>query len=167
MKIKSILPFFLTACAIIAAFLLGSKGQLFRQQVGLEKEPLFPELTIEKADYLEASKAGERQIFLKEKGEWQEKEATVSANQESFSQTLQTISSLKRDQLVSENPAKREIFQVGKQAIEVILKSGQQTLAHFYIGKRGQDFLSNFYRKEGEDKVYLSTEVLDTIFDLP
>lgn len=132
-----------------------------------EETYLFPDFPSEKANRIELSKEGERKVFLKLNAEWREENATTSAKPELFKNILDAVKELKKSGLVSRNPQKRAIFNVDEQGLEVIIKKDLETLAHFYVGKRGQDFLSNYYRKEGEDEVYLSSKLLDQIFMSP
>jgi hypothetical protein len=64
---------------------------------------------------------------------------------------------MKREDIISRNPSKQEIFQVDpNNGFEVEIKGEEdKTLAHFYIGKNGPDFMSTYFRKAGSDEVIL------------
>ena len=163
MKISLIIGFILLLAAIGGAFLAG------RGNLKLKSAPLlFPKLKTAEVNRIEITKAGETKVMLHSGADWKEETATISAKPETVASALAAVTKLDRKDLVSQNPSKRQIFGLDeKEAMKITLKSDSQILAQFYIGKRAQDYLSNFIRKEGEDKIYLSHEALDQLFTTP
>ncbi|GEM_PF-5529325 len=168
MKLKNLLLILMLLILIGGSFWLGKnlKNEQFWLFRKIHRPPplLFPNFSQETIDRLEISQQDKKRVFVKINGEWREENATVSANQENFKEIFETVKSLNRAELVSQNPQKREIFGVDESALKVFMKAKETPVVHFYIGKRGQDFLSNFYRKESEDNVYLSQKLLDQVF---
>ncbi|MBD3316280.1 MAG: DUF4340 domain-containing protein, partial [Chitinivibrionales bacterium] len=69
---------------------------------------------------------------------------------------LEKMSNLSKDDLVSTNPEKQELFEVDS-ANGVLVKvwdAQDKPLGSFRIGKSGPDWSSNYVRKIGSDKVY-------------
>ena len=69
--------------------------------------------------------------------------------------------------LVSKNPEKASIFEVNAESGIEVKAEGEGVKAHFYVGKNGKNFNSNYIRREGSDEVYLSSEFIRRFFDRP
>jgi hypothetical protein len=68
--------------------------------------------------------------------------------------------------VVSRNPAKRDVYEVGTTGAEVVMRdANRDTVAHFVIGKAGPDFSSSYVREYGSDEVLLVGERLGFAFD--
>jgi hypothetical protein len=79
------------------------------------------------------------------------------ADTSAINRAIQTVDSLSGE-IVSNNPDKQDLFQLTpEEGVDVrILGEGDVTLAHFLIGKVGQDFSSTYIRKEGSNEVILA-----------
>lgn len=130
-----------------------------------EKELLFSGLDIDKIDQIIIKQDNEETVLQKKADNWQRKEATQSAEKNKIETLLQTVKDMEKQELASQNRDKRDVYQVTENATQVILKSGDQEAANFYIGKRGPDFLSTYVRKKDSDNVWLIKKALEPIFE--
>jgi hypothetical protein len=132
---------------------------LNRQPKKTEKESaLFPEYTIEKAAAIRVNGPANKFTLNKEGDQWTVvEEANLPADPELIKQALQTVTEIKKEGIVSQNPSKQEIFQVDpNNSLEVEIKgTGNKALAHFYIGKNGPDYMSTYVRKADSNDVLL------------
>ena len=67
----------------------------------------------------------------------------------------------------SKSADKHSQFEVNSESgVEVkMLGTGEDVLAHFFVGKMGPDYMSTYVRKADEDEVLLVNEYLKSIFD--
>jgi hypothetical protein len=144
---------------IIFCLLIGIAYLLNRPTKKTSKEIiLFPEFDSEKATNIQVDGQTNKLTLSKEGDQWIViEEDSLPADKEQIKQALQTVSELKRDNIVSRNPSKQEIFQVDpNKGFKVEIKGEEdKTLAHFYIGKNGPDFMSTYFRKADSDEVIL------------
>jgi len=83
---------------------------------------------------------------------------------------LDKLTGLDRRELVAQNPQKHEDLEVGAgspRGVEVQLWTGAsaEPTHHLHLGKTASDFRSSFVRLDSEDQVYLSRELLRSVFD--
>lgn len=78
------------------------------------------------------------------------------ADSASVQSLVDKLVNMKRDELISQNPENRGLFEVdtAKGIRVTVWKTGDNKLGTFYIGKSGPDWSSNYVRMEGSDKVY-------------
>ncbi|NQU77871.1 DUF4340 domain-containing protein, partial [Candidatus Falkowbacteria bacterium] len=67
--------------------------------------------------------------------------------------------------VVSEDAEKKGLFEVDETGVVVKLYQGGEILEHFYIGKFGTDYNSNYIRKEGSDEIYVTKGIVRSEFD--
>ena len=161
-----------TVILIIFLFILvGIAYFLNRPAKKVEEAALFPGFDVEKAVAIRIN--GERNALTLSKmdGRWiAVEEDNLPADNDQVKQALQTIAEIDRDNVISKNPSKQEIFEVDPNSgFEVLVQGeGETTLAHFYIGKNGPDFMSTYVRKAGSDEVVLYSGFhLKSRFDKP
>jgi hypothetical protein len=144
---------------IILCILIGIAYLLNRPAIKTSEEiVLFPEFDTEKATTISVNGETNKLTLSKEEDQWIViEEDNLPADKEQIKQALQTVSELKRDNIVSKNPSKQGIFQVDpNKGFDVEIKGEEdKTLAHFYIGKNGPDFMSTYFRKADSDEVIL------------
>ena len=119
---------------------------------------LFPEFDAEKVTTIRLAGQNNALTLTKMDDQWVAlEEDELPADKEQITQALQTVSELSRDDIVSKNPSKQDIFQVDpNNGFEVEIEGeGEKTLAHFYIGKNGPDFMSTYVRKTDSEEVIL------------
>jgi hypothetical protein len=81
---------------------------------------------------------------------------TYPADSASVATVLEKLDNLTTDDLISNNPAKQEVFEVDS-ANGVLVKiwdRNDELLGSFRIGKSGASWSTNYVRKIGSDKVY-------------
>jgi hypothetical protein len=92
-------------------------------------------------------------------------EAGYPADPEGIREILDFVGSARADRKVSDNPAKRGVFEVDDNGLKVKLEGAEgAVLAQVVVGKSGPDFLSTYVRKEGSDEVFLIDQSLRRIF---
>ncbi|MCX8122884.1 MAG: DUF4340 domain-containing protein [Spirochaetes bacterium] len=109
-------------------------------------------------------KKGESIIIIKKDGDsWKvnefEGDKNVIANMEN------KIKDLKVTDLVSDKPHYERFELDSAHAIHVQAKSNGQTVRDFYIGKKGSTYRHTYVRFEGDPKVYLAEDTLDSYFN--
>jgi len=161
--INALLILFLLALAT-GAFLLGKYRLDLVKQILRQDQKLFENFPSKDASYIELGLADQKLVFERTDNIWYSQNASQSADSKYIETFLETIKSLPRNILVSENPAKAKVFGVDQSGLQIIIKNSSQKISHLFIGKRGQNNNSNFYRKDGENNVYQSDKLLDTIF---
>src|SRR3990172_7336791 len=97
-------------------------------------------------DTLKSDKSAESAVILRH-----------LADTSSINRALVAVDSLKGE-IVSKNPEKQSLFEVTSESGVVVKTYGSNDslLAHFYIGKTGQDFSTSYIRKEGSNEVILA-----------
>ena len=128
---------------------------------------LFPDFEKEQVTKIEV-KGPTKKVSLERKEEgWLISDTDgFTADPQLVNSALDTIKNFTRENRVSKNPEKQEIFEVTQgKSIEVkVSNADQKILAHFYIGKTGPDFFSTYLRKEGSDEV-LQVGSIKSTFD--
>ena len=144
---------------IILCILLGFAYFLNRpRKKATEERLLFPEFDTEKVTTIRLYGRDNKLTLTKMDDQWAAlEEDGLPADKEQITQALQMVAELNRDDIISKNPSKQEIFQVDpNNGFEVEIQGEEdKTLAHFYIGKNGPDFMSTYVRKADSDEVIL------------
>ncbi len=166
-----------TTYILIAIFvILGAFILLFERP--RKEESVLPEenvaLGVNKDDVkkIEITKGDSSTVLAKMDDEWQlmfNEGKLFKANNSLVDNLLGKMSSLKAGDLVSENPAKQDIFEVGEAtgAHLIMYGDGENKLADVFVGKRGTTMQSNYIRRQGSNKVYsVNSYLLDSV-DLP
>lgn len=134
-----------------------------------EAELFFKNLDVEIVNRIEITRARMQYSALeKRNGIWivtSQGEATAEPSY--VESVLEAVREMKVGGVISANPEKQETFQVDDLGIEVKLYQGGEILEHFFIGRFGPDNSSNYLRREGSDKVYLSKGRIGMVFERP
>jgi len=128
---------------------------------------LFPGFAQDSAAKIAVKSTGKDIVLEKKEDAWQISGTDgFTADPEAVQNALDTVAGFKRENIASKNPEKQDIFEVTPaRGLEVkVLDAGDKILAHFYIGKIGADFFSNYVRKEGSDEV-LQVAAVTSTFD--
>jgi len=122
----------------------------------------------QKIDKITIKKKDQETVLVKKGERWfVENKGNFPADPVILTEILEKLDGLETAQLVSKNPEKAGIFEVTAESGIEVKAEGEQSKVHFYIGKNGQDFNSNYVRREGSDAVYLTRESLRQTFDAP
>jgi hypothetical protein len=80
-----------------------------------------------------------------------------AADSASIAAVLEKLTSMKKDELISENPEKQAIFEVDSTSgvLVDVLDAGSKLKGSFRIGKNGPDWSSNYVRMIGSNSVYM------------
>jgi hypothetical protein len=132
-----------------------------------KKDRYLVSLDAGKVKNISIKKGGEETVLVKKGDRWVvENKDDFPADSKAVTDILNHVSGLETMQLVSRNPEKAAIFETDASGIEVKAE-GEGTNAHFYVGKNGPDFNSNYVRREGSDEVYLSAKFIKHAFEKP
>jgi hypothetical protein len=122
----------------------------------------------QKVSTITVKKKEEETILSKKGDQWVvENKDNFPADPDVVADILKLLDGLETVQLVSKNPEKVNIFEVDTVSGIEVKAEGKGTNAHFYVGKNGQDYNSNYIRREGSDEVYLSSDFIRRFFDRP
>lgn len=128
---------------------------------------MFPGFAKDAAAKIAVKSAGKEVVLEKKADAWLINGTDgFTADPRAVTTALETIAGFKRENIASKNPDKQNIFEVTPdKGIEVkVFDAGDTVLAHFYIGKTGPDFFSNYVRKEGSNEV-LQVAAITSTFD--
>lgn len=77
---------------------------------------------------------------------------------------LRAIRGAKSFSVASTNPANRGKFQVDSTGVEIVASAGGAEVAHFTVGRMGQDFTTSYLRRDGSDDVLVVRGLNRNIF---
>ena len=121
--------------------------------------------------YIDISNPGEEKIeLLKKNNSWFIKNAdNYFADNEIVSQVVESILALKKGPVISNNSNNWSKFEVTPETgIEVVVKNvDARELAHFFIGKNGPSYASQYIRRNNLDNVILQNQNLKMHFSRP
>ncbi len=154
---------------IIGLLVLLTRGSSNKQPGGpaLLNRPLYSEFTAGEAAKIELTRAGEG-VTLEKRGAdwWIAAPAEFPADAKGVKRLLDKVAALKPVELISTNPDKHALFEVGDKGLQVAISGGDgKPLAAFTIGKRGANFSSTYIRKVEADEVLLVADALKAQFD--
>lgn len=117
---------------------------------------------------VEIIKAGKILTLLKESDKWQEikdnaekKEADSTLVDAMFTK----LADLKIGEPITQTEDKKSLFQVDGSNLQVKMYNNDKEAVNFYIGKNTADFSGNYIRREGENKIYSTSERITSYFD--
>jgi hypothetical protein len=133
-----------------------------------EESILFPEFEADQVSSVEI-KTKDREVKLTKEGEsWLVATSdNYPADPKAVEDMLGKVKDLKSALTASKSADKHSQFEVDSESgIEVkMLKTEENVLAHFFVGKMGPDYMSTYVRKADQDAVLLVNEYLKSIFD--
>ncbi len=91
------------------------------------------------------------------------------ADESAIDKMMETVLTITKDQLISNNPQNWDKFDVNPaKGVEVIIKErNDREIAHFWVGKMGPSFGTQYFRKNNLDEVYLVNQNLSQHFTRP
>lgn len=166
-----ILLILLVVLSAIAYVAYESKKPPERPPAGSQQAKLFPSLTADKVAEIKIKSLGsEARIARDDTGTWVVPDkGNYPADAKAVKRMLDAITTMDRGTVVSRNPEKQVLYEVDKtRGTEVtVLDKHKKELAHFFVGKAGQDFFSTNIRLAGENKVRLVRKMLSYMFKRP
>ena len=136
-----------------------------------EQAKLFPSLKADNIAVLKIKSLGsEAQLVRDEAGTWVVPDKhNYPAEASAIQRMLEAIETLDRGTVVSRNPEKQSLYEVDETTGTEVTALGkeQNELAHFFVGKAGQDFFSTNVRLAGENEVRLVRKMLSYMFKRP
>ncbi|GEM_PF-1090295 len=131
-----------------------------------EQVQAFPEFSPDMAARIEICRGEYKAELVKRDGQWiVATEGDYPADEEGINEGLDMVKGLPATELISRNPEQRDRFELtDEKGVRVkILSSDSRPIAEFLIGKQGSAYNSYYFRKAGEDNIYLAYEdLLDT-----
>lgn len=164
-KFKSTYILAIIFLVLVAIFWLMKSGDKDQEEPKL----FFKDLNIDAINRFEITRARLQYSALEKRdGIWIVTSQGEATAEPSYVQSiLDAVKDMKVSGAVSENPEKQKTFQVDDLGIEAKFYQGGELLAHFYIGRFGPDNNSNYIRREGSDKVYLTQGMIRFPFERP
>jgi len=80
---------------------------------------------------------------------------------------LEAIQRARSTGIVSTNPQNRGKFQVDTTGVEILVSAESKPVAHFFVGKVGQDFTTSYVRRADGDDVYVVRGINHQLFSRP
>jgi hypothetical protein len=80
-------------------------------------------------------------------------QANFPADTAAVHSILRAVAGARSSEIVSNNPANRGKFQVDSTGVDVRISEGTRELAHFVVGKGGQDFTTSYVRPVDSNQV--------------
>lgn len=85
---------------------------------------------------------------------------TYKVDPEKIARAIESLGKLEAKEHISSNPEKQAIYQVNNIGERVKLYDpAGKIVAEFYVGKTGPDMFTNYVRREGENEVYLTSQI--------
>jgi len=150
---------------VLAIVLLGRKEEAVLTS---SAELLFPGFDATKATKI-AVKTKDKDVALEKKdGVWVIAGEGFKADEEAVKNLLDRVKEVEVADVASTNPESAKLFEVdkgGEHTVEVQLSAGATSLAHFFVGKSGPDFSSNYVRLDGSDRAVRAASRMREAFD--
>lgn len=161
----------LLAISLVAALVVLWQQPQHLPQADAQNELFFPDYDAHRVLQVEIAQQGEG-LRLKKSGEdWQVTplgaEAWLPADRSRINAALGIFGDVERGILVSSNPEKQALYQVGADGLQLKLFDEHEVLlGALVIGKNGPDLGSTYVRLAAENDVYLVGQSLLGIFSI-
>jgi len=153
---------------LLAVFIIEGPISKRGKEKAAEESILFPGFEVDQVSSVEI-KTKDRQVKLNKEDEtWLvATSGNYPADPEAVDTMLGKVKDLRSALTASKSADKHSQFEVDSESgVEVkMLGTGEDVLAHFFVGKMGPDYMSTYVRKADEDEVLLVNEYLKSIFD--
>lgn len=163
--------FLLLAIALVTALVVLWQQPQRLPQADAQDDLFFPDYDARRVMRVEIAQQGEG-VQLKKNGEdWQVaplgEELWFPADRSRINAALGIFGDVERGILVSSNPEKQKLYQVGAEGLQLKLFAEHDLLmGELVIGKNGPDFGSSYVRLAAENDVYLVGQSLLGIFSI-
>ena len=165
MKSKKIIAGIAALLLVTAVFIV--TGKLDSRSPAGHNRAFFPHLEAQSITSLVITE-GENSVTLNnDNGSWTVsktlEEQTYPADGAAVQFAVESIISLKKGDLVSDNPANQSTFQVddsNSMNVQIFASNNSTAAAVLHIGKTGPDWNSSYVRKNGTNSVYSVSGVL-------
>ena len=153
---------------IVFALLLGAAYILRNPEVlrfGRKPSLVFPGFDSEKIGRIKISAGGEEEaVLVRKDGAWVVGSAEdLPADEAAVREALETAGGLRKEKAVSANKANHNKFLVGKRGTKVVFQGGGERF-ELVVGKAGSVFGTTYFRRGGEEAVYLAEQDLGLVF---
>ena len=168
MKKKSIFILLAVLVVLVAAVIIIEGPLSKRSKKEAAKESiLFPGFETDQVSSVDIKTKDKNVKLKKEDNTWVVATAgNYPADPKSIEDMLGKVRDLKSTLTASKSADKHSQFEVDESGVEVtMLGTGEKTLAHFFVGKMGPDYISTYVRKADQDEVLLVGEYLRGLFD--
>jgi hypothetical protein len=123
-----------------------------------------PAIAAGEVDTLEITKAGAKTVVKKEGATFKvTAPAPYAADQDGAKQAFEAIEKLEFGNIVTDQKAKHDEYEVGANAVRVVAKKGDKVLADLHVGKVTNN--ATLVRPEGKDEVWQAIGALKYTFD--
>jgi len=157
---------------LIASYFLYQQRKIPERPVGPANEALmFPNFNPDDVAKIKIKSLGSESVLARDQtGTWVVPDKdNYPADKKAVERMLDAVKTMDVGTIVSRNPAKQSLYEVDKTlGTEVtFLGKDDKELAHFFVGKAGQDFFSTNIRKAGSSEVHLVGKMLTYMFKRP
>lgn len=155
------------AVLVLAVFIIEGPLSKRSEKKAAKESILFPGFEADQVSSV-AIKTKDREVKLNKEGEsWLVATSdNYPADPKAVEDMLSKVKDLKSALTASKSADKHSQFEVDESGVEVkMLKTEEDVLAHFFVGKMGPDYMSTYIRKADQDAVLLVNEYLKSIFD--
>jgi len=153
----------------LISILVYEKGLKPASEKRKEKSALvYPKLDISKVQRIELARENKKDLLVLSDSNWLvETENNYPADPEGVEKLLEASKALTCNEQITSSEQELERFELTEaKALSVkLLNDKSDTLAHFYIGKRGTTYSSSYFRKAHDNTICLTYQNLITIFD--
>jgi len=158
----------LVVLSAVAYVAYESKKPPERPPADSQQAKLFPSLKADEVAQIKIRSLGsEARLVRDDSGTWVVPDkGNYTADAKAIDRMLDAITTMDKGTVVSRNPEKQLLYEVDKikgTEVTVLDKHGKE-LAHFFVGKAGQDFFSTNICLAGENEVRLVHKMLSYMF---
>ncbi|MCZ6678703.1 MAG: DUF4340 domain-containing protein, partial [Candidatus Poribacteria bacterium] len=169
MKTKQLLVLvsILVVLGLLVLILENPFGKSEREKKIEGAKPMFPSFQKEQVSKIEITATGQTTTLVKQNDQWLVASMEdYPADGEAVEELLDRVAEFKTTQLASTNPEKQSRFQVDASGVEArLMDSGDNTLAHLFVGKTTPDVFNSYIRAANSDNVYVAKGYLKSVFD--
>jgi len=157
---------FLLAVLVVLAAVATLFETSRRRATRVSGTPLFKDLKTDLVDRIRIRWQGKESLLEKKDGKWVvASEGGFPAEPKSVTDIIDKLPKFHADEVISDNPSNRALFQVDTTGAEVWVNQQGKEIGHFFVGKPGPDFLSTYVRPASSDRVLLVQEYLPHLFE--
>jgi hypothetical protein len=154
---------------VVALIVVGGiwGGLELRDRLAERSELLFPGFRSGDAAKITIRAADRRAVLQKQDGSWiVASEDSFPAEAQAVEDLLTAVAGLSRNDKISSNPEKHQLYQVDSSGVAVTLEDSRGKLvASLVVGRMGPDYQSTYVRDAGSGDVVLAQGYLGPVFD--
>jgi hypothetical protein len=129
---------------------------------------LYADVDLSRADRIRVKTMTDSTLLVREGASWTvASQGGFPADTAAVGNLLRAVKNARSTGIASTNPENQSRFQVDRTGVEVEVQEGEKTLAHFTVGKMGQDFTTSYVLPAGSDEVHVVRGMNRNLFARP